>query len=84
MAQVGLASSGWIDTQLSSALPPESEPPQISTVLWPLYGAYWGSRTEVPSYGYVRPARALMTEPGILGRTLTVANVAGLRRRASL
>ena len=38
----------------------------------------------VPSSGYVRPARKLLTFPGMLGRTLIVSNLTGSRMRASL
>jgi hypothetical protein len=40
--------------------------------------------TAVASFGYERPAPGAETEPGMLGRTLVVANVTGSRTRASL
>lgn len=64
----GLSTSGWILTQLSSAIP-KFDPPQIKTVTGSVYGGYCGNSTAVASIGYVLPARKLVTEPGMLGNT---------------
>lgn len=79
----GFGTSGCVLTQLSSATP-KLEPPQTRMVSGSEYGAFCGNVTTEPSMGYVRPARKLVTEPGMFGSTFTVASVTGSSRRASL
>lgn len=83
IVHAGFVASGWMLTQLSNATP-KFEPPHMRIVTGSVYGACCGSITAAPSLGYVRPARKLVTDPGILGNTSTVCRLTGSKMRASL